>query len=205
MLKKLIIIGAGGHGKVVADIAKLNGYLEIAFLDDDESVKSCLGYPVLGKSDIAVKYSDADFFVAVGNSGIREKIQERLMKEGLHLVSLIHPNAVVADSVEIGKGTVIMAGVVINPDAKVGAGCIVNTGASVDHDNVVEDYAHISVGSHLAGMVHIGKRTWIGAGVVVSNNINICDDCMLGAGSVVVKDIETAGIYVGVPAKKKKS
>ncbi len=201
-MRKLIIIGASGHGKVIADIASQCGYTELTFLDDDVSVKSCMGYPVLGKSTEFIRYTSAECFVAVGKADIREKIQQKIVRQGLRLAILVHPEAVVAKTVSMGKGTVVMAGAVINPDTKIGEGCIINTGSSVDHDNVLEDYVHVSVGSHLAGGVHVGKATWIGAGAVVSNNVNICDNCTIGAGAVVVRDITIPGTYVGVPAKK---
>jgi acetyltransferase-like isoleucine patch superfamily enzyme len=92
--------------------------------------------------------------------------------------------------------------VVINCCSTIGVGCIVNTGAVIDHDNVIEDYVHISPGAQLAGTVHVSRGTWIGVGAVVSNNINITGDCVVGAGSVVIKNINESGIYVGVPAKK---
>lgn len=193
---KLTIIGASGHGKVVADIARLNGYDEIQFLDDDESVKNCSRYPVVGKTDRLV---DGDLFVAIGNENIR-----RRLSEGKKLITLIHPDAVIADDVEIGAGTVVMAGAVINPGARIGRGCIINTSSSIDHDCIIEDYCHISVGAHLAGTVHVGDGTWIGAGAIVSNNISICSGCMIGAGAVVIKDIMDLGVYVGVPAKQGK-
>ena len=118
------------------------------------------------------------------------------------LVILIHPNAVVADDVEIGLGTVVMAGAVINPGAKIGNGVIVNTCSSIDHDCVLDDYSHVSVGAHLCGTVHVGKKTWIGAGATISNNIDICENCLIGAGAVVIKNLNTLGTYVGVPAQK---
>lgn len=198
----LIIIGAGGQGKVAADIAALCGYREIAFLDDDESVKICMAYPVLGKTETAVRYPTCDFFVAIGNPITREHVQNMLRENKLHITTLIHPSAVIAEGVTIGAGSVVMAGAVINPGSVIGEGCIINTGTIVDHDNVLEDYVHVSVGSQLAGAVHVGKYTWIGIGATVSNNLNICSSCMIGAGAVVVKDIEKSGIYVGVPARK---
>lgn len=203
-MNKLIIIGASGHGKVVADIAAHCGYTDIYFLDDNQSMKECMGYPVIGTMETAIEYPEAEFIVAIGNSKIRKKVQEKLNEANLQITSLIHPSAVVADHVEIGKGTVIMAGAIINPDSKIGVGVIVNTGASVDHDNIIGDYAHISVGSHVAGTVQIGKETWIGAGAIVSNNIKICDECMIGAGAVIVGDIRQKGTYVGIPARLKK-
>ena len=198
-MNRLIIIGASGHGKVVADIATLCGYDDIVFLDDDESVKKCAGWPVIGKSTEA---PDGEVFVAVGNAETRKRLME-LYKERVQPI-LIHPSAVIAKGVEIGEGTVVMAGSVINPEARIGKGVIVNTSSSVDHDCVVEDFCHISVGAHLSGTVVVGTRTWIGTGAIVSNNINICGGCIIGAGAVVIKDIDEPGTYVGVPAKKVK-
>lgn len=197
-MRKLAIIGASGHGKVVADIARKNGYSEIVFFDDDESIHECGGYPVIGNSSKA-GWIDADIIVGIGNAGIRKRIQESV-PEG-KLVTLIHPDAVIAEDVAIGAGTVVMAGAVINPGVKIGKGCIINTCSSVDHDCVVGDYVHIAVGSHLCGAISVGNGTWIGAGATVSNNVSICSDSMIGAGAVVVNDIDVCGTYVGVPAK----
>jgi sugar O-acyltransferase (sialic acid O-acetyltransferase NeuD family) len=190
---KLTIIGASGHGKVVANIARLNGYDAIEFLDDNEALTYCGEYPVVGKTDKAV---DGDVFVAIGNADILERLSQHRK-----LITLIHPNAVIADGVEIGEGTVVMAGVVINAGAKIGSGCIVNTASSIDHDCIVGDYVHIAVGAHLCGTVSVGGKTWIGAGATVSNNVNICGGCMIGAGAVAIKDIKIQGTYVGVPVK----
>jgi sugar O-acyltransferase (sialic acid O-acetyltransferase NeuD family) len=195
---KLIIIGASGHGKVVADIAKLNGYENIAFLDDDEAIKNCSGYPVIGKVNDAEKFSTSTFFVAIGNNRIRQKIMNKI--SDLQIVTLIHPKSVIANSVILGSGTVVMAGTVINPETTVGKGCIINTCSSVDHDCFIKDFAHISVGAHLCGTVSVGNNCWIGAGATVCNNTDICDDVILGAGSVVIKNVIKPGTYVGVPA-----
>ena len=194
-VKRLVIIGASGHGKVIADIAVRNGYENIVFLDDDEDVRECAGFPVIGKTCEA-RNIDGDKIVAIGNAKIRERIQSELE----NVVTLIHPAAVISRRVEISEGSVVMAGVVINSDAVIGKGCIINTGASVDHDCKIEDFAHISVGAHVAGTCCISRRTWIGAGATVSNNVNICGDCMIGAGAVVIKDIDKPGTYVGSPA-----
>ena len=197
-MNRLIIIGASGHGKVVADIAALNGYKDIVFLDDDESIRECAGYPVIGKSTEA---PDGEIFVAVGNADTRKWLME-LYKDRV-LPVLIHPNAVVAEGVEISVGSVVMAGAVINPGARIGKGCIINTSSSVDHDCIVEDFCHVSVGAHLSGTVVVGTGTWIGTGAIVSNNINICGGCMIGAGAVVIKNIDEPGTYIGIPARKK--
>lgn len=198
-MKKLVIIGASGHGKVVADIAIKNGYNEIIFLDDDESIYECGGYPIVGKSSEAGTI-DADVIIGIGNAGVRKRIQESIPDE--KMATLIHPDAVVADDVVIGEGTVVMAGAVINPGAGIGKGCIINTCSSVDHDCEVGDYVHIAVGSHLCGTAFVGNGTWIGAGAIVSNNVSICPNCMIGAGAVVIKEIKESGTYVGVPAKR---
>lgn len=193
-MNRLTIIGASGHGKVVADIAGLNGYTDIVFLDDNENAESCGGYKVIGKTSSPV---EGDIFVAIGNPTVRKRFSE-----GRNLVTLIHPHAVIAGDAVIGDGTVVMAGAVINPGAKIGKGAIINTCSSVDHDCVVGDYCHIAVGAHLCGTVNVGESAWIGAGATVSNNVSICSDCTIGAGCVVVKDITEPGTYVGVPARK---
>lgn len=198
-MRRLAIIGASGHGKVIADIARRIGYCEIVFFDDDESIHECGGYPVVGKSSEAGTI-DADVIVGIGNADIRKRIQESIPEQ--KLATLIHPDAVIAEDVEIGVGTVVMAGAVINPGTHIGKGCIINTCSSVDHDCIVDDFVHVAVGSHLCGIVNVGAGTWIGAGVTVSNNVFICPDCMIGAGAVIVNDIWESGTYVGVPAKR---
>jgi len=198
-MKKIVIVGAGGHGKVVADIAKLNGYSDISFLDDDESKTEWYGYPVVGKTDDLEKY-DCDQFVAMGDAKKRRELLSRISRK----VTLIHPNATVADSAVIGEGSVIMAGVVINPDAIIGTGCIINTCSSIDHDSVVGDYVHIAVGTHLGGTVHVGENSWVGTGAILINNINVCSGCTIGAGAVVIKDIDNIGTYVGIPAARRR-
>lgn len=195
-MNRLIIIGASGHGKVIADIAVKCGYEDIVFLDDDDRIKFCAGFPVVGKTS-ETKDMVGDKIVAIGNAEIRERIQKTL--DGV--VTLVHPDAVISRRVRIGSGTVVMAGAVINSDTVIGDGCIINTGATVDHDCKIGDFTHISVGAHVAGTVEIGAKTWIGAGATVNNNVNICGGCMIGAGAVVIKDISEKGTYVGVPVK----
>lgn len=204
MYGRLVIIGAKGHGKVVADIAKRIGkYQSVLFLDDDITLNESLGIPVMGASQDFFKYiSSCDMFVAIGNADVRKRLLEQLWKAGAQVPVLVHPQAVIGENVVLGAGTVVVAGAVINPEAVVGRGCIINTCSSVDHDCVISDYAHVSVGAHLAGNVRIGQGTWIGAGAVVKNNISICDGCVIGVGAVVVKNVNEMGTYIGVPARK---
>lgn len=204
MKEKLVIIGASGHGKVIADIAQeTKAYKEIMFLDDDTSKTTCLDFPIVGTSkDISLYTCCADFIVAIGNANVRAKITKELKEKKASLATLIHPKAVVSKYITIGEGSVVMAGAIINPDVKIGKGCIVNTACSIDHDCMIEDFVHVSVGAHLAGNVHVKEKTWIGAGAIVNNNITITQECMIGSGSVVIKDIKEKGTYVGVPASK---
>jgi len=197
---KLTIIGASGHGKVVANIAEKNGYDEIEFLDDNTNIRNCGKWPVTGRTDL-LKEIENDIFIAIGNAKIRRILMER--HKDKNYPTLIHPNAVIASDVSIGNGTVIMAGAVINPGTELGSGVIINTCSSVDHDCVIGDFVHISVGAHLSGTITVGSETWIGVGVSIVNNIDICCGCTIGAGAVVIRNIEEPGTYIGVPAKKK--
>ena len=200
-MKKLIIIGAGGHGSVVADAAAKSGYKKIAFLDDGVAT-NCLGYPVIGKTAEAENYKNCDFFVAIGNARTREKVMAQLAEKGISVVNIIHPSAIIAKGVTMGKGVLLAPGAIVGPNVTLGDGVIVNTSASIDHNNHIGKYCHVSVGAHLAGDVTVGDYTWVGIGTIVSNGVGVCEDCMIGAGAVVVKDVTEKGTYVGVPAKK---
>lgn len=195
-MTSLIIIGAGGHGKVVADTARASGFSNIMFCDDAWPEKSKNGaWDVLGTPSI----SETSTFCAVGNNSAREKLFS-----GFNLYNapiLAHPSTVVSPSSKIGEGTLLVAGTIVNADANIGRGVILNTACSVDHDCEIDDFAHISPGARLAGGVRVGKRSWIGIGAVVREGIHIGDDVVVGAGSVVVKDIENGTKVCGVPAR----
>ncbi len=198
MKRKLIIIGAGGHGRVVRDIARSNGYKKIFFLDDEhkDSVQT------LGATDDFEKYAHThDFFVAIGESRARERITTRLCDAGCRIVTLIHPSATVSDDAVIGAGTAVMAGAVIGAGSVVGNSAIINTNSAVDHDCVIHDFSHVSVGASLGGCVTLERHVWVGAGATLINNVDVCEGCIIGAGAVVIRDINEAGTYVGVPAR----
>lgn len=199
-MKKLVIIGASGHGKVVFDIAKENGYDKIVFLDD--SIKSEINPKVVGTLNDVDKFSDYDFFVAVGDNSIRRTIANRLQDEKLKIVSLISKHAVISPSAKVGIGSVVMPGSVVNAEAVIGNGVILNTASSVDHNCAIGDFSHISVGTHLAGTVKLGENVFACCGSTVINNLKICNNVIIGAGATVIRDIEESGTYVGVPAKK---
>ena len=202
MNKQVVIIGAGGHGKVIADSVRKSGDRVLGFLDDNTALPEKIeGIPVLGCANDYIKYPDAEFIIAIGNAAIRRQIAEQL--NGVRWYTAIHPCAVISSmGVKIGEGSAVMANAVINPCASIGRHCIVNTASVIEHDDVIADYVHISVGAKLGGMVSVGEQTWVGIGAVVNNNISVYNRCIIGAGAVVVKDIKESGTYVGVPARK---
>ena len=193
MNRNVVIVGASGHGRVIADIVRACKDTVVGFLDDDESKET------LGKIADWNKYKDNEFIIGIGASEIRDQISKRM--DGAQWYTAIHPSAIVSPSATIGEGTTVMPNAVVNADAKIGKHSIVNSGAVVEHDNCIGDYSHISVGAKLGGTVHVGNHTWVGIGATVSNNIHICGGCIIGAGAVVVKDIERKGTYTGIPAK----
>ena len=198
-MNRLIIIGAGGHGKVIADIAVKNGYTKLAFLDD-AAIGECMGFPIVGTcSDIELLDDGCnDFIIGIGNNSVRKMIAE---KYKVNWVSLIHPSAQIAINTSIGRGTVVMAGAIVNACASIGEHCIINTAAVIEHDNIIEHYVHVSPNAALGGTVYVGERSHIGISATVKNNVTICSNCIVGAGAVVVKDICEKGTYVGVPAR----
>lgn len=206
MQKKVIIIGASGHARVIADIIKESKDKLVGFLDDNQDIQGNKIYEdkiVLGttnKKDIE-KYKDCYFIIGIGNNNVRKIISNKY--PNLKWYTAIHPKAVIGSEVSIGEGTAIMAGTVINTGTKVGKHCIINTCSSLDHDNILEDFVHISPGSHLAGTVKISEGTWICSGVTIINNLVIGNNNIVGAGAVVIDDIpEDNSLFVGVPAKR---
>lgn len=199
MFEQVIIIGASGHGKVVADVVSAAGDTVVGFLDDDTNKQKCGSYPVLGTVHEAKKYLQCRFTIAIGSNEVRKRIAEEL---DLPWYTAIHPTAVISPSAVIGDGTVVMPNAVVNAEARVGAHCILNTGSIVEHENSLADYVHLSPGAALGGNVHVGECSHIGIGACVRNNIAVCDHCTIGAGAAVVKNIQEAGTYAGVPARK---
>ena len=189
----LYIYGNGGHAKVVADIARANGYENLIFLDDNSQIKFS---PNLPKHPI---------IIAIGNALIRQKLQSLVLTNGFELATLIHPTAIISNSVQIGAGSVIMPGAIINANSVIGGGVIINSGAIVEHDCFIDDFAHICPGVAIAGGVCIGRRSWIGIGSNIIQQIKIKQDITIGAGSVVVSDILEGALAYGNPCKVVKS
>lgn len=203
--KRLLILGAGGHGAVVAECAQLmNKWSEISFLDSKWPIqKKIYEWDIIGKDDyyITKATQNDDFFVGIGNVKIRMKLIEEIKISGCNLVRIIHPRAIVSKHATILEGSLIVGGAMVNIGTSIASGCIINTGATIDHDCIIEEGAHICPGVNLGGNVSVGKKTWIGIGAKIINGITIGANSLIGAGAVVVNDIPDNVIAVGIPAK----
>jgi sugar O-acyltransferase (sialic acid O-acetyltransferase NeuD family) len=203
-MTKNYIYGASGHAKVIADAAGLQGIQISGFIDDfshDEG-QQFLGRKVYKKTILS---PGDNVFLGFGNNEAREMVGHSLLAEGVCLPNLIHPSAIVAKNVKLGRGIYIGAGAVVDPDCIVGDFCILNNMSCLCHETVVGMAAHICPMSVCAGNVSIGARVWVGLGSRVIEKITIADDVFIGAGSVVVSDIVEKCLIYGIPAKPKKS
>lgn len=205
MTHHLAILGASGHGKVIADAAALNSkWSKISFFDDAwPVVVENLPWPVIGNTNTLLETLDqfSGVVIGIGNNNIREQKHKLLAKHNAPIVSVIHPQACISPFAKIAEGSVVFALAVINIHASIGRSCIVNTGATIDHDCNLSDFVHISPGSHLGGMVSVGERSWLGIGSSVKQCITIGSDVVAGSGSSVVKSILDNQVVVGVPAR----
>jgi len=186
--------------KVVADIVIQSHDRLLGFFSETPEDASICGYPVLGMLSSYRDYPDARFVIAIGSAAVREDIVSKMPDAKWY--TAIHPSAIISPlHTSIGEGSIIAVSAVVNPFASVGKHCIINSCSLVEHDNVIGDYVHLSSGAKCAGMVEIGKATWVGVGACIKDHTSICSHCMIGAGAVVVSDIAQSGTYVGVPAK----
>lgn len=205
-MSKLLIIGAGGHGRVIADCAQAtNLYTEIAFLDDCYPERQTnLDWPIIDKSSAWKCYeNEYDFALAIGNNKARLALFNALVKSNsARLPNIVHPKAVISKHTTFGKGNVVFANAVINPGVEIANACIINTSATVDHDCKLDSAVHISPGAHISGVVNIGKCSWFGAGSCTVQVLDIAENTQVGAGAAVTKNTEPNGLYVGVPAKR---
>jgi len=202
----VIIVGAGGHGRVVADLllagAAASGIVPIGFVDDRAAgAMMVLGLPVLGTPDHLPGLHHDAIVVAIGDNATRETRSLQLEREGERIISARHPFSSVGHGVEIGHGTMTSPGAVITPGVRIGRGVIVNTNATIDHDSTVGDFAHVSSGATVGAGVSIGARTLIGLGATVLSGCRIGADTIVGAGAVVVEDLPDHVVAVGVPAR----
>lgn len=195
---RLGLIGAGGHGKVVADTACAAGWSDPVFFDRAYPQRRRNGFwPIAGAAPDAGW--EGALFCSIGDNATRARMFAAFALQDSPV--LCHPAAIVSPSAQFGSGTLVVAGAVVNADARIGHGVILNTGCSVDHDCVVADFAHVSPGARLAGGVCLGRRSWIGIGAVVREGVRIGDDVMVGAGAAVLSDLADGARVAGVPAR----
>ncbi|MCX2683210.1 acetyltransferase [Campylobacter sp. MIT 21-1685] len=192
--EKIYIYGAGGHGFVCADVAYALGYKECIFLDD---IKGPVFQQNLPKYDI---------FIGIGSNKIRKQIYEKVLQYDFKTVNLIHPSAIISPSavIEIDSGILIMPYVVVNAKAHIQKGVILNTSSVIEHECVVGEFTHVSVGAKCGGNVTIGKLCFLGINCAVLPNLSVADESILGGGALLSKNIQEKGVFVGIPAKKLK-
>ncbi|OEU70972.1 MAG: transferase [Desulfovibrio sp. S3730MH75] len=206
-MKKIIIMGAGGHGQVVADaLLLMDGAVPVAFLDENPAVigKEILGIPVPGGNSSLSDIEHDGVVIALGNNGLRKRIFAELTEAGETLFTIIHPSAVISPSVKVGAGCMILAGAVINTGAEIKDNTIINTNSTIEHHNVIGPHSHIAPGSTLGGEVTVGEESMVGIGATVLPRVKIGNNAMLGAGSTANRRIADGVTAAGMPARKLK-
>jgi len=202
----VVIIGGGGHAKVVIESLRASGKSVAVIVDADPTPREVLGVPVVG-DDLKLPelkgQGFSELFVAIGDNRLREKLGRKAQGLGFSLVNAIHPSAIVSPTARIGEGVAIMAGVAINADSRIGDLAIINTGAVVDHDCRLGVACHLGPASALAGTVSVGERAFLGVGARAIPGVSIGADTIVGAGGVVVRDLPDNVLAVGVPARIK--
>jgi len=202
---QVVILGAGGHGRVVAEAALMAGFHLLGFIDEDPALLSTtpLGLPVLGiTSAIESRLIVCDgVLLGVGRNNIRTDLLRRFGLSGHRLPTVIHPRAWVSPTATLGAATVVMANATVQTGCRIGAAVIINTNASVDHGSALGDGAHVAPGAHLAGNVCVGEGSHIGIGATVIEGIRIGAGCLIAAGAVVVRDVLDGQRVAGVPAR----
>ncbi len=203
--KPVMVVGAGGHARVVLYILEASGHEPAAVVGQLPDPGDTFGkVPVIASDDEALaqaKEAGLAFIVAIGDNHKRRSLYERFCSEGVPASCAVHPTAVVASGAEYGAGTVVGAMAVIAPDARVGANAVINTGAIIEHDCVVGDHVHVAPGVRMGGRVSIGDEALIGMGAVLLPGVQVGAEAVVGAGAVVLSDVSAGSTVVGVPAK----
>ena len=209
MKNNIILIGGGGHCKVVIDvIEKIEKYQIRGIIDVREKLgTNLMGYKVIGTDNDLIELVNRFkyFFITIGQIGIswqRVKIYENLKKLGASLPVIVSPFSVVSKTAEIGEGSVVMHQVIINPDSVIGNNCIINSKALIEHDVHIGSQSHISTNVTINGGCNIGDNCFVGSGTTLFQGVKIVDEVVIGAGSLVTKDLTSKGIYYGSPVKK---
>lgn len=207
MSQRVLLIGASGHARVIADIVTTSGGTVAGALSDREADRESFPYPILGGASAIAQLSrnrqvDA-VIVAIGDNWQRHKVVQQLthLVPAIRFGTAIHPTAIIARDVTVGEGSVVMAGVVVNAGTTIGAHTILNTRCSVDHDCALAEFSSVAPGAAIGGNVNIGTRAAIGIGVSVIHGVSIGDDVVVGAGAAVVTDLLGRAVAVGVPAR----
>lgn len=207
-LKIIYVYGAGGHGKVVADVLRAARRPPAGFLDDSAYCRgSPLGLPVLDARQWMSRIEaggEIGVALGIGDNRVREEVANLCRCHGFKIVTAVHPSAVLSSAARMGVGTVVMPLAVVNPDARLGSGVIINTGAVVEHDCIVGEYAHISPNAVLGGSAHVGPFSLLGLGAAVLPGVSVGSRSIIGAGAVVVRDIPDDVVAMGVPARVSK-
>lgn len=207
MRQPVIILGGGGHARVLIDILQTHDVEIIGITLAEPTFDELFGYPVLGNDNAVYRWKPSDVLLvnAIGSIGIptnRKLLYEKFHAKGYRFASVIHPSAIIASDCKLGEGVQIMAGAVLQSGSCIGNNVIINTKASIDHDTVVGQHVHIAVGSTIAGGVRIGDCAFIGAGSTIIQNIDIGANSIVAAGAVVIRDIKESTTVMGVPARE---
>lgn len=210
-MKPIIVVGAGGHGAVVADALLLAGEKVLGFTDQNLALhgKLICGIPVLGSDEVLLNYKENEVLLANGigslsneTESVRQQVQRELESSGWSFCTVIHPTAIISRYATIGISVQLMAGSIVQAGAYVGDSCIVNTGAIIEHDAIINSWCHVSSGAVICGHTKIGAGSHVGAGSTVIQCISIGPETLIGAGAVVLKNFEGHGTLVGVPSKQ---
>ncbi|WP_397473715.1 acetyltransferase [Pusillimonas sp.] len=204
-MKRLAIVGAGGHGRVIADAAQCSGWTSTEFYDDAWPRTAIHNGPWQIRGDVALlleRLHEYDgVIVGIGDNQVRANVQKKLLAAGAPMTCVLHPASIISRHAQLGAGCVVFARAVVNAGAHVGAGVILNTGCIIEHDCVLEDYVHIGPNAGLGGGARIGRQSWVGLGANVNHLIRIGCESTVGSGATVVRDVADGMIAVGTPAR----
>ena len=207
MTKPLLLLGAGGHAKVIVDLIESSTDIQIlGFLDSFTSERKFLGYPILGADDELLKFSprEVDFFISIGfikNAEKRNKVIDFAKNLGFSNPNIISRDANVSKRAQLGEGNVVMPLAVVNAHARIGNFCIINTSSIIEHDAAIGDFVHISTNTVVNGESVVGARTFVGSSVVIGNNTEVGEGCIVSAGEVILEDVPDGTFFKNRPER----
>lgn len=210
-MKPIVIIGSGGHARVLVDIAELLGYGIAGFsVPEKQDVNTLWGIPIIGCDEDLLNFSPQTITLANGLGSVssltrRYEVFKKFHERGFSFATLVHPSAIISKNTVLGEGTQVMAGAIIQPGTKIGANSIINTRASVDHDCNIGDHVHIAPGATLSGGVKIADGVHVGCSATIIQGITVGEWSLIGAGSLVIRNVKPRQMVMGVPAKVKRN